>query len=402
MDHSTARPTGLKDMRRSNELLVLEELFRSSPSTRTAIAKSIGLTKPTVSAALTSLVEAGLAEPVASGVVSKYGAELFQAAGRSHPVLGLDVGTRFIRAQLAGLDDQLLAEAQEPAGDLTLAGIIVTILRLRTEVCRQAGVEVGDIRAIGIGIPGVVHPQTGRIELAGGFQGLNGSALAHDLSELLATPVFVENDVNAAALAERQYGACVDVDDFAMISVGAGVGAALVLGGRVHRGGRGSAGELDLLFRESARGSILKDPSSPAMAAYAEELLGAGGPLVERSSITSPIDLPVVFAAAAEGDALAQSIVDEAAARIAALCACVVAAVDVETIVLVGGVGAAMEAGRPALEAALSDLVPWPIDVIPSMLNRGGTVQGARSIAVQGARREAFAEKLGKTLYKNP
>lgn len=402
MEHSTARPTGLKDMRRSNELLVLEELYRESPSTRTALAKAIGLTKPTVSAALTSLIDAGLVEPVASGAVSKYGAELFQASGRSLPVLGLDVGTRFIRAQLAGLDDQLLAEAQEPVGDLTLAGIIVTILRLRTEVCRQAGVEVGDIRAIGIGIPGVVHPQTGRIELAGGFEGLNGSALASDLSELLGTAVFVENDVNAAALAERQYGACKDVDDFAMISVGAGVGAALVLGGRVHRGGRGSAGELDLLFRRSARGPILDDPSSQAMAAYAEELLRAGGPLVEASVITSPDDLPAIFASAAEGDAFARVVVDETAARVAALCASLVAVVDVETIVLVGGVGAAMEAGRPALESRLEDLVPWRIAVIPSLLGRLGTVQGARSIAVSGARRQIFATKLGKTLYTNP
>ena len=402
MEHSTARPTGLKDMRRSNELLVLEELYRASPSTRTALAKAIGLTKPTVSAALTSLIDAGLVEPVASGAVSKYGAELFQASGRTLPVLGLDVGTRFIRAQLAGLDDQLLAEAQEPAGDLTLAGIIVTILRLRTEVCRQAGVEIGDIRAIGIGIPGVVHPQTGRIELAGGFEGLNGSALADDLSELLGTAVFVENDVNAAALAERQYGACKDIDDFAMISVGAGVGAALVLGGRVHRGGRGSAGELDLLFRQSARGPILDDPSSQAMAAYAEELLRAGGPLVEASAITSPVDLPRIFAAAAEGDAFAQVVVDETAARVAALCASLVAVVDVETIVLVGGVGTAMEAGRPALESRLEDLVPWRISVITSLLGRVGTVQGARSIAVNGARKKIFAHKLGKTLYTNP
>ncbi|RKN67955.1 ROK family transcriptional regulator [Microbacterium sp. CGR2] len=389
-------------MRRSNELLVLEELYRESPSTRTAVAKAIGLTKPTVSAALTSLIEAGLVEPVSSGAVSKYGAELFQAAGRSLPVLGLDVGTRFIRAQLAGLDDQLLAEAQEPAGDLTLAGIIVTILRLRTEVCRQAGVEVGDIRAIGIGIPGVVHPVTGRIELAGGFEGLNGSALADDLSQLLGTPVFVENDVNAAALAERQYGACRDVDDFAMISVGAGVGAALVLGGRVHRGGRGSAGELDLLFRRSARGPILDDPSSQAMAAYAADLWRAGGALVEASTLTAPDDLPGVFEAAAAGDGFGRVVVDETAARVAALCASLVAVVDVETIVLVGGVGAAMDVGRPALEERLADLVPWPVDVIPSTLGRVGTVQGARSIAVRGARRKIFDEKLGKTLYTNP
>lgn len=403
MEHSRARPAGLKDMRRSNELLVLEELYRESPSTRTAVAKAIGLTKPTVSAALTSLIDAGLVEQVASdSAVSKYGAELFRAAGASLPVLGLDVGTRFIRAQLAGLDDRLLAEAEEPAGDLTLSGIIVTILRLRTEVCRRAGIEVRDIQAIGIGIPGVVHPQTGRIEMAGGFEGLNGTALAADLSDLLGTPVFVENDVNAAALAERRYGACTQTDDFAMISVGAGVGGALVLGGRVHRGGRGSAGELDLLFRQSSRGPIVEDPSSPAMIEYAQARLEAGGPDVDATRVTSPIDLPALFSAAESGDAFAQAIVDETACRIAALCAAVVAVVDVETVVLVGGVGAAIDQGRPALEACLTDLVPWPISVIPSTLGRSGTVQGARLLAVSAARRDIFASKLGKTLYTIP
>ncbi|WP_156891228.1 ROK family transcriptional regulator [Agromyces subbeticus] len=403
MEHSTSGPAGLKDMRRSNELAVLEELYRQSPSTRTALAGAIGLTKPTVSAALTSLISAGLVEQVASSAaVSKYGAELFQAAGRSLPVLGLDVGTRYIRAQLAGLDDRLLAEAAEPVGDLTLNGIIVTILRLRKEVCREAGIDLRDIQAIGIGIPGVVHPETGRIEMAGGFEGLNGSALGEELSELLGARVFVENDVNAAALAERRYGACVEEDDFAMISVGAGVGAALVLSGRVRRGRRGSAGELDLLFSENSHGPILADPSSDAMTAYADSLLQAGGPLVAATRVTSPIELPAVFAAAESGDAFAQAIVDETARRIAVLCSCLVAVVDVETIVLVGGIGAAIEPGRAALEGRLAELVPWPTAVIQSTLGRAGTVQGARSLAVHGARREIFARNLGKTLYTFP
>ncbi|MBO0610364.1 ROK family transcriptional regulator [Myceligenerans salitolerans] len=400
MELSRAGPAGLKDMRRSNELAVLDELYRRSPSTRTALARATGVTKPTVSAALASLIDAGLVEPVESGAaVSKYGAELFQAAGRSLPVLGLDVGTRYIRAQLAGLDDRLLAEADTPVGDLTLDGIIVAILHLRTEVCREAGIEVRDIQAIGIGVPGVVHPRTGRVEMAGGFDGLNGTALGEELSGLLGARVIVENDVNAAALAERQYGACVELDDFAMISVGAGVGAALVLGGRVHRGRQGSAGELDLLFGLDPRGRTLADPSSEAMVSYADALLRARGPLVSTTRVTSPVNLPQVFAAAESGDPFAQAVVDEAARRIAALCACLVAVADVDTIVLIGGIGASIEPGRAALEARLAELVPWPTALIQSSLGRAGTVQGARSLAVREARREIFAQNLGRPLH---
>lgn len=386
-------------MRRSNELKVLEELYRHSPATRAGLAKQVGLTKPTVSAALTTLIGSELVERVGGDQsASKYGAELFRSAGRSLPVLGVDVGTRFVRVQLAGLDDVLLAAVEEELPEPTLVAVFDSILRLRERVCAEAGIDPVTIQAVGVGIPGVVRPQTQRVAMAGGIEGLNGCDLSEGLGDLLGTPIVVENDVNVAAIAEHRYGACAGQDDFAMISVGAGVGVAIVLGGRLRGGARGSAGEVDRLFGDST-GRLLADPSSDSMISFAEEQLSANSPVSTPAPVSTPVSMVDVFVAASSGDSFAQGVVDEAGRRIAELCACVVAIVDIETVVLVGGIGAAMEQGRTALEARLNELVPWPTTVIQSTLGRSGTVMGARSLAIDAARQELFTQRIGKTLY---
>ncbi|MFD5224605.1 ROK family transcriptional regulator [Microbacterium sp. NPDC058342] len=395
MQLNSTGPAGLKDMRRSNELTVLNCLYQGGDSTRTAIARQTGLTKPTVSAALGSLIAVGLAERVEDAPApTKYGADVFRAAGRSFPVLGVDVGTRFIRAELAGLDDQLLATADEEVRDPTIEQVIDAIVRLRDRTAQRAGVPPESLQAVGVGIPGVMPPGSDRVAMAGGVSGLEGFPLRSVLEDRLGLRVLLENDVNVAAIGEHRYGVGVDRDDFAILSVGAGVGSALVLGGKVLRGRRGSAGELDLLFRLEQDGRGLADPASEAMTAWATERLE----LRPQIAHPLPIHLPDLFDAAAQGDEFAQSVVDETATRVADLCACLVAVVDVDTIVLAGGIGGALEPGRDALEGRLAELVPWPTEILQSSLGRSGNVKGARALAVETARAELFERRIGKTL----
>ena len=93
--------------------------------------------------------------------------------------------------------------------------------------------------------PGVVEGSNGVVRLAENVPGLEGMPFADELRERLDLPVVLENDINLAAVGERWRGAARGVDDFVFLSVGTGMGAGLVLGGELHRGRHGAAGEID-------------------------------------------------------------------------------------------------------------------------------------------------------------
>ena len=119
------------------------------------------------------------------------------------------------------------------------------------------------------------------------------------------------NDINLAALGEKWQGVARGVDDFVFLSVGTGLGSGLVLGGELHSGRNGAAGELDFALIGLGDGF---DPSAAAVSAFAEEL--AQSRQVE-SVLTPPYEPREIFTAARQGDALAGEVVAEVARRIA-------------------------------------------------------------------------------------
>ena len=160
----------------------------------------------------------------------------------------------------------------------------------------------------------------------------------------------LENDINLAALGEQWQGVARGVADFVFLSVGTGMGAGLVLGGELHRGRHGAAGEID--FALAGLGETV-DPW-PAVSALAAQLAaGHGAPSLRA-------DRRAVFAAARGGDADAQAVVDEVARRIALHIAPIAAVADVELVVLGGGIGANGDLLLDPIARLLADWLPYP------------------------------------------
>src|SRR5262249_53473839 len=139
--------------------------------------------------------------------------------------------------------------------------------------------------------------------------GLEAADLREQLERALHVPVTLENDVNLAALGELQRGVAHGVDDFAFLFVGAGLGAAVVLGGTLHRGHHGAAAELDAI-REGRPDDA--DPCAAAVSEHASDL--AFG---KETSLEPPFEAGEIFAAARAGDEVATSVVEETGRRIA-------------------------------------------------------------------------------------
>src|SRR5262249_41532651 len=160
-----------------------------------------------------------------------------------------------------------------------------------------------------------------------------------------------ENDVNLAAVAEQRRGCGQDVADFAFLLVGAGLGAAVMLDRKLHRGHNGNAGELDAV-RNGRPDDV--DPCAGALAPPARGTAAAGQTVLEP-----PFEVRELFAAAAAGDAVGVAVVEEAARRIALHVLPLAATLDLPLVVLGGSVGA-----NPALlepvRRCLGDWLPFP------------------------------------------
>ena len=222
----------------------------------------------------------------------------------------------------------------------------------------------GTAEAVGIGVPGPVRPGTGVVPAAPNLPGWDHDVdVAARLRDATGRPVVVGNDVNAGTLAEHRLGAGRGVDDLLGVFAGTGVGAGLVLDGRLRIGPRGLAGEIghtfvafrDLHTAPVGRGELEDYAGRNRLEDWARHLHGEGEP-TELIAIAGERRMKSsVWAKALDADdAMARRLVDDAVAALAAAIASVVALVDVELVVLGGGFADKLgEPFRAAIEAQL-------------------------------------------------
>jgi predicted NBD/HSP70 family sugar kinase len=387
VQRSPATPALLREL---NERTVLEAIRAEQPISRADVARRAGLSKPTVSLALQSLLDAGLVREVgvSSGRPGR-GALLFEPVAEAAYVLGLDIGGRFLRAAVADLDGEVRAREDVALEVPTFAAVLDAADGLRRRLERAAGAD-GRIVAAICGAPAVIDPATGRAWLAGAVSDIEGLDVGAAIGERLGVEVQAENDVNLAALGERWRGHGQGVRDFAFVSIGTGMGAAIVFGGELHRGFRGAAGEIDQVPLRRAAGSLdptAVDPSADGLAALVAEL---GGPADLRRSR----DLRPLFEAARHGDPLAQRVVETAARWIAWYVASIAAVVDPELVVLGGGIGANADLLLGPVRDELATLLARPPRVEVSRLGDGAVLAGALALARRAALDHVFVNRL--------
>jgi len=372
-------------LKRLNEETVLDTIRAGAPISRAEIARRAGISKPTVSLALRSLLGAGLVREAADGPAGPtYGAVYFEPVPEAALVLGIDLGARFLRGALSDLTGSVRARQDVEVAGPDAQSALTAIVELRDALVRAAALSGDLIDDVVVGVPGVVEQRGGVVRLATNIPGLDGRRYGAELAERLGVRVTVENDVNLAALGERRLGVARGVDNFMFLSVGTGLGAGLVLHGELQRGHHGAAGELDYV----AVGLEQElDPCAAALSGLAERL--AAG---ERTSLASPYDARSVFAAAREGDVVARAIVREEARRIALHIAPIAAVADVELVVLGGGIGTNAELladVRPLLDQWL----PYPPRLEISSLGDGAVLMGALSVGLDSALGRVFLSR---------
>jgi predicted NBD/HSP70 family sugar kinase len=386
MRPTRATPPLLKHL---NERTVLETIRAGAPISRAEISRRAGISKPTVSLALQSLVETGLVREAADAPGGpSYGAVFFEPVPEAAFVLGLDLGTRFLRGAVCDLSGEIRARQDVELRGADADGAIDAICTLHKSLIRAAPLSVERIDGIVLGVPGIIDSATSKLQLTTpNIPGLEGRELGRELREKLALDVTLENDVNLAAVGERWAGVARGVDDFAFLSVGMGMGMGLVLGGELHRGNHGAAGEVDWALAGVADEV---DPSAEGVAALAARLAPAGS---AGTSLAPPYDAREIFAAARRGDPLGRSVVEEVARRIAAHITPIAAVADPALVVLGGGLGANGDLLLTPVRRLLAAWIPYPPRVEISSLGDAAVLMGALAVGLRSALDNVFVNR---------
>ncbi|WP_037605208.1 ROK family transcriptional regulator [Streptacidiphilus rugosus] len=378
-------------LRAINDRAALELLLEQGPLSRSQLGTLTGLSKPTASQLLARLESAGLVVPVGTTAGRPGpGAQLYEINPRAGYVAGLDVNPTRIRVAIADITGAVVTEHRLPlpAGDPGQALAQIT-MALDTATA-AAGLDRGALRQVVIGTPGALDPATGELRYAAHLLGWHTPRLVDELSSALGVPVAMENDVNLAAVAEQRVGLAQGVQDFVLLWVEEGIGAALVLGGRMHRGHTGGAGEVGYMPMPGApliKNVHLEVENSGGF----QELAGAPAvlALAREHGLTGENAKLVVAEAVERGaDAFLRTLAERMATGLAA----VVAVVDPELVLLSGAVPrGGGEQLRALVQEELTGLaVPRP-RLLLSALEGSPVVIGALQTALTTAREQVFS-----------
>ena len=358
---------------------VFTALAGRTRATRPQLAADCGLSKPTVSAAVSELEDIELVEHIgaAHGAIGR-SAAIYRLGPAAGYALAVDRGSTQVSFRAVALDGRPLDEGHTdmPPRARTM---------LRAALRRRS--RSGPLRAIVVAVPEVVTPtgQAGDPDVDERVR-----AAVDSLGLPTTATVSTENNVNCAAIAELREGVADGRNTFAYLQVGVGIGAGIVINGQLLRGMNGAAGEL----------ARLAYPWTDDRAAGHEALegrLGSAGLLRRARARWStsdgppPPDAVALFALAGQGHPVAAMLVHEHAVEVGKLAASLAAVLDPGLVVLGGGVGA-----NPLLTKGVVEMLAelsWPTDVVVSRLGDHATVLGAAQLAREHAVRDALVAR---------
>jgi predicted NBD/HSP70 family sugar kinase len=369
--------------RSSNLRRILREVASGDAATRADLSRATGLTRPTVSSLVSELIDLGLIIELGRGV-SEGGKRptLLGIDSRSRCVVAIDVGSRHVVGTLSDLSGQVVSRDSIPDQSLTGEALLGAVVEL---VERLAGQASAPVLGVGVGTAGLVSPDGVVIEASN--LDWHELRLAEVLRDTVGLETWVANGADAAAMAE--YRACPADGDLVVVRMGTGVGAGLLLDGRVHAGRHAAAGEIGHLVVEPGgaecrcgnRGCLETLTSVTAILRRTAELAGID------DAAHLPRDLTALRKRAGTGPV--DQALTEAGCHLGTVLAHLVAIVDVNRIVLCPDLQGAVDALQIAVQAELENrLLPGHADGVQVRMSTMGpdlVLHGAHALVISGS-----------------
>jgi len=385
--------TSLERLRAANRRAVLSALTAEGPQSRADLARATGLSRTTVSTLVQDLISAGqAAETTDRGRPHKGGSGrpplLVTATSARGVVAGIDVGHHHVRVAIADQSGSVLAEDLRPVDvDGHGAATLDRVTRMVRSLARASGTETGLLRGVGLCIPAPIDRRSAQIR-SGIMPGWRDLAPAEQLEERLGVPVSADNDANLGALAELHHGVAHGVADFVYLKLASGVGAGLVLGGRLYRGATGIAGELGhvqiaehgQVCRCGNRGCLETEVSVPRLLEHVQP------------THDEPLTVERLLELDASGDTGVRRVLDDAGRTVGRALADLCNSLNPTLLVIGGPLGSAsslIEGVRAAVDRYAQPNTAAAVRVASAALGERAEITGAVAMAIA---RAALAE----------
>ncbi len=376
----------------------MDLLRDQGPITRADLAQRLRLSLPTIARIAASLLKQGL-------IVEREHADssggrrptLLAYNWRASGLIGVYVGRTIIGA-LADLRGEVLLREAMPTGTGAEAvdNLVAVIRHLQSEA-KAMGLPV---RAAGVGVPSIVKLDQGTVVYATGI-GWRQLPLKCLLEEALGIPVFVENEVNVIALGERWHGAGQGLRNMVCVSIATGIGAGLLLDGKLFRGSHDAAGEIGYMVPDPAclgashqdLGCLESFAGAAGILRRAADRLARREPSLLTEMTGADVDrltVDMVLSAARRQDRLASEVVAEAAAYLSVALANLACIVDPERVVISGELAEYGDLFVDQIRSVIAHVVPTVPDIVVSDLHSDAAVLGAVAVAMQYTSDEVF------------
>lgn len=377
-------------LRGINDRAALDLLLEHGPLSRGRLGELTGLSKPTASQLLARLERAGLV--VATGKSAGGpgpAARLYEVNPGAAYVAALDVTPTRILAAVADVTGRTVGRTELPTPRRAGSSAVGQVLTAVDGALAEPGLDRTQLRHVVVGTPGGYDPRSDRLRYARHLPGWHEARLPDVLAEALEVPVGLENDVNLAAVAERVSGRAQGVDDFVLLWAEEGLGAAIVIDGRVHVGASGGAGEIGFL---PLPGTPLVRHVGRSNAGGFQELAGGREVLALARSLGLRASTPqAAVQRALDTPGPGDRLLAELGTRFALGLAAVVAVLDPALVVLAGGV---LTAGGSRLldlvRAELAELAVARPTLALSTVPGSSVLAGALHTALALARDRVF------------
>jgi glucokinase len=330
------------EMREINRSSILEMVRSNSPISRTQIAEDLQVSLPTVMRIVDELMDEGLV--IEDGEKEWSGGRkrkrlIFNGSG--HLVIGIDLGGTKLYGAVADFNGKILHEIREEHHETKAEESLKLLCRIIDQLLSFSTTTGFPVRGIGIGVPGVVQPDTGVVSIAPALD-WKDFPLKSQLEERYEHPIAIDNDVNLAALGEMWFGAQENENNLVLLTIGTGIGAGIIINGAVYGGSHNLAGEVGYFLPDrSCLGQ--KYPGFGAL-----ELLASGTGIADRARQALVDSMPPnelekltaydVFDAVRQGEEWAAVVLDETVDYLAQLIGAISTIFDPDVILLGGGV----------------------------------------------------------------
>jgi len=391
---TTVEILGASAIRAQHSRLILNLLWKEREISRAELARRTNLSRSTVSAIVNDLLSTGLVEETRTGTSSGGRRPIMlEFQDQASFIVGIELGATHVSCVLTDLRCNVRASWSAPAPVREEPEVALKKMTMAVRsVLAADGVQPDQVLGIGVAVPSPVDRERPGELLPLVVPKWAGYNIATHLQRSFKRPVLVDNDANLGALAELWWGAGSSVKDLAYIKVATGIGAGLIIDGRIFRGSGGVAGEIGHTSIDPSgpqcicglKGCLTTLIGTPALLQRAKHELRASG-----SDLPAPDNIDELVNAALDGDPISVGIIHYAGDKLGVGIANMLNLFNPQMVILGGGIGRAGDLLLGAVRETIVDLsLPASIrnaEIRTTGLSEWGIAVGAATLALEAA-----------------